>query len=136
VQTNRCINTKDDGIVLAEKAKDADALIIGYYTPYSSIDSRTKAFLERLYPLRHVHGFMRNKPGGAIVTCAVSAEHKGLPPACDIAINAIKAFTVINFSPRNSRRRDFGLNFNSSIISFHSGRFPYNRPEYSYYPRR
>ena len=81
VKINRCVNTQDDGIVLAEKAKEADALIIGCYTPYSSIDARTKAFLERLYTLCHIHGLMRNKPGGAIVTCAISAEHKVLPPA-------------------------------------------------------
>lgn len=94
VQTNRCVNTKDDGIVLAEKAKEADALIIGCYTSYSSIDSRTKAFLERLYPLRHVLGFMRNKPGDAIVTCAINAGHEELPSACDMAINAIKFYMM------------------------------------------
>jgi multimeric flavodoxin WrbA len=51
--------------MLAEKAKQANALIIGGFTPYSSLDSRTKAFIERLYPLRHIHGFMRGKPGAA-----------------------------------------------------------------------
>jgi multimeric flavodoxin WrbA len=94
VKTNRCVNTKDDGIVLAEKVKEADALIIGCYTPYSSIDARTKAFLERLYPLRHIHGYMRGKPGGAIVTCAISAEHQGLPPACDMAVKAIQFYMM------------------------------------------
>ena len=70
VKTNRCV-IEDDGILLAEKAKEASALIIGGFTPYSSLDSRTKAFIERLYPLRHVHGFMRGKPGGAVITCAI-----------------------------------------------------------------
>lgn len=51
VDTNRCVNRDDDGILLAEKAKEADALIIACYTPYSTIDSLTKAFIERLYPL-------------------------------------------------------------------------------------
>jgi multimeric flavodoxin WrbA len=69
VKTNTCV-IEDDGILLAQKAKESDALIIAGYTPYSSLDSRTKAFIERLYPLRHIYGFMRGKPGAAIVTCA------------------------------------------------------------------
>ena len=49
VKTNRCV-IEDDGIMLAEKAKTADAMIIAGFTPYSSLDARTKAFIERLYP--------------------------------------------------------------------------------------
>ena len=70
VKTNKCV-IKDDGIDLAEKVRAADALVIGGFTPYSTIDARTKAFLERLYPLRHVHGFMAGKPGGAVITSSV-----------------------------------------------------------------
>lgn len=94
VETNRCVNTQDDGILLAEKVKDADALIIACYTPYSSLDSLTKAFMERLYPLRHKHGFMAGKPGGAIVTCAIPETNKALPPACDMAIQAITFYMM------------------------------------------
>ena len=94
VETNRCVNTSDDGILLTEKVKSADALIIACYTPYSSIDSLTKAFLERLYPLRHSHGYMAGKPGGAIVTCAVPEQNKMLPPAGDMGVNAIKFYMM------------------------------------------
>jgi multimeric flavodoxin WrbA len=93
VKTNRCV-IEDDGIMLAEKAKTADAMIIAGFTPYSSLDARTKAFIERLYPLRHIHGYMRGKPGGAIVTCAIPAENKMLPPACDSGVNAIKFYMM------------------------------------------
>ncbi|MBA4372134.1 MAG: flavodoxin family protein [Thermodesulfovibrio sp.] len=88
LKTNRCV-IEDDGIMLAEIAKEADALVIGCYTSYSSIDARTKSFIERLYPLRHINGFMRGKPGGAIVTCAVPDNAEGLPPAFDMGKNAI-----------------------------------------------
>lgn len=88
VNTNVCV-IKDDGIELAQKAKDADALIIAGYTPYSSLDSRTKAFIERLYPLRHKHGFMRGKPGGAIVTHAIPEGSENLPPAAEYGLNSI-----------------------------------------------
>ena len=70
IKTNKCIK-KDDGVMLAEKSYKADALIIAGFTPYSSLDSRTKAYMERLYPLRHRHGLMAGKPGGAIVTSAM-----------------------------------------------------------------
>ncbi len=93
IKTNRCV-IEDDGILLAEKAKEADALIIAGFTPYSSLDARTKAFIERLYPLRHLHGFMRGKPGGAIITCAIPPDNQMLPPACDFGINAIKFYMM------------------------------------------
>ena len=93
VKTNRCV-IEDDGILLAEKAREADALIIAGFTPYSSLDARSKAFIERLYPLRHRNGYMAGKPGGAIITCAVPAGSEMLPPACDFGINAIKFYMM------------------------------------------
>ncbi len=93
VKTNRCV-IEDDGILLAEKTKGADALIIAGFTPYSSLDARTKAFMERLYPLRHIHGFMAGKPGGGIITCAIPSDNKMLPPACEFGINAIKCYMM------------------------------------------
>ncbi len=35
VKTNKCV-IKDDGIMLAEKAKEADALIVGGFTPFKT----------------------------------------------------------------------------------------------------
>ena len=93
VKTNRCV-IEDDGIQLAEKAREADALIIAGFTPYSSLDARSKAFIERLYPLRHRNGYMAGKPGGAIITCAIPAGSEMLPPACDFGINAIKFYMM------------------------------------------
>jgi len=93
VETNSCI-IKDDGNMLAEKAYKADALIIAGYTPYSSLDSRTKAFIERLYPLRHRHGLMTGKPGAAIITCAVPPGKEGLPPACENGLQAIQNYML------------------------------------------
>lgn len=90
-ETNVCVQ-KDDGIMLAEKAYKADALIIAGFTPYSSIDSRTKIFIERLYPLHHRHGLMSGKPGGAIVTCGIPPGQEGMPPACENGVDAIKNY--------------------------------------------
>jgi len=93
VKTNKCI-VKDDGIILTEKAKEADALVIAGFTPYSTLDSRTKAFIERLYPLRHTHGFMAGKPGAAVVTSAIPENNQMLPPACEMGIDAIKFYMM------------------------------------------
>ena len=93
VETNKCV-IEDDGILLAEKAKRADALVIAGFTPYSTLDSRTKAFIERLYPLRHNHGFMAGKPGGAVITCAIPEESEMLPPACEMGVKAIQFYMM------------------------------------------
>ncbi len=93
IETNRCI-IKDDGVKLVEKAYKADALIIAGFTPYSSIDARTKTFIERLYPLRHRHGLMKDKVGAGIITCAIPPENTELPPACDNGMQAIQNYML------------------------------------------
>jgi multimeric flavodoxin WrbA len=93
VKTNRCV-IQDDGVMLAEKAKAADALVIGGFTPYSTLDSRSKAFIERLYPLRHRHGFMAGKPGAAVITSCVPEENKQLPPAGEMGVNAVMFYMM------------------------------------------
>ncbi len=52
---------EDDFPEIAEKLKQAKALIIGCYTPYGMIDGRTKAFLERLWSMRHVTNLNKDK---------------------------------------------------------------------------
>ncbi|OGQ99633.1 MAG: NADPH-dependent FMN reductase [Deltaproteobacteria bacterium RIFOXYD12_FULL_57_12] len=91
ITTNRCV-IEDDGVMLAEKAFKADVLVIGGYTSYSSLDSRTKAFIERLYPLQHRYGLMAGKLGAAVVTCAIPPDQAGLPSACANGLQAIRDY--------------------------------------------
>lgn len=92
--TNRCAQ-EDDGNLLADKVRDADALVVGDFTPYSSLDARTVTFLERLYPLRHRKGLMQGKPGAAVITtCVPSADNPMLPPAGDMGVNAIRFYMM------------------------------------------
>jgi multimeric flavodoxin WrbA len=93
VNTNRCV-IEDNGMLLAEKAKAADALVIAGFTPYSTLDSRTKAFIERLYPLRHNKGLMAGKPGAAVITSCVPEDSKDLPPAAAMGVNAIRFYMM------------------------------------------
>ncbi len=93
IDTNKCV-IKDDGVMLAEKVYKANARIIAGWPPYSSIDSRTKAFMERLYPLRHRHGLMAGKPGAAIVTSAIPPGLEGMPPAGELGVGAIQSYMM------------------------------------------
>lgn len=93
VHTNRCV-IEDDGIELAEKAKAADAVVIGGYTPYSSLNALTKCFIERLYPLRHMRGFQRGKPGVAVVTYCAPEHNPELPRAAETGVNTIMYYMM------------------------------------------
>jgi multimeric flavodoxin WrbA len=59
---------KDDFQEIAEKVKHAGAVVVGGYPPYGSIDGFTKAFLERLFSLRHQNGYNRGKLAVTVVT--------------------------------------------------------------------
>lgn len=52
---------RDDFPELAEKVRKASAVVVGGYAPYGSVDGVTKAFLERLFCLRHQNGLDRGK---------------------------------------------------------------------------
>lgn len=84
VKTNQCV-VNDDGPALAEKFRSAKVFVLGGYTPYSSLDARTKTFMERMYCLRHITGLNRGKPGVSVVTTACPPETPGMPPASQTA---------------------------------------------------
>ena len=52
VEDNIC-KQEDDFPALARKVLEAKAIVIGAYSPYRSLDAHTKAFLERLWSMRH-----------------------------------------------------------------------------------
>ena len=67
VPDNIC-KVKDDFPELAEKIKEARALIIGAYLPYKQIDGFTKALLERFWSLRHVKNLLNGKLCATVLT--------------------------------------------------------------------
>ncbi len=67
VEDNIC-KVDDDFPVLAEKVKEAKAMVIGSYCPYCSLDGFTKAFMERLWSMRHVTNLNRGKLIVTVVT--------------------------------------------------------------------
>jgi multimeric flavodoxin WrbA len=67
VEDNVC-KVKDDFPALAEKVRSVQALVIGGYTPYGMLDAFTKAFLERLWSMRHVRNLNRGKLAVTVVT--------------------------------------------------------------------
>ena len=60
VSDNTC-KQMDDFPDLAKKVLKARALVIGAYCPYGMVDGFTKAFLERLWSMRHVKNLNRDK---------------------------------------------------------------------------
>jgi multimeric flavodoxin WrbA len=59
---------KDDFPELAEKVRKAGAIVVGGYSPYGAVDGFTKAFLERLFSLRHQNGLNRGKLAVVVAT--------------------------------------------------------------------
>lgn len=67
VGDNIC-KVNDDFPAIAEKIKRAEALVIGGYPPYGSLDAFTKAFLERLFSMRHQKALNHGKKVVTVVT--------------------------------------------------------------------
>lgn len=86
--SNQCV-VADDAQALAEKFREAKGFVLGAYTPYSSLDARTKMFMERMYCLRHQTGLNRGKIGAAVITTASPPEVAGMPPAYETACTQI-----------------------------------------------
>ena len=63
--TNECV-LDDDFKWLSKKLLEADALVIGSPVFYNSVTAYMKAFMERLYSLRHVKFLMQGKLAAAV----------------------------------------------------------------------
>ena len=73
VYTNECV-IDDDFRWLSRMVLDADALVIGTPVMYASASGFTKAFIERLWSLRHVKLLTQGKIGATAVVGGVSTE--------------------------------------------------------------
>jgi len=71
--TNQCV-WDDDFKWLSQMVLDADALVIGTPVMYGSASGFTKAFIERLWSLRHVKLLTQGKIGATAVVGWVSTE--------------------------------------------------------------
>jgi multimeric flavodoxin WrbA len=80
---------QDDFPELAEKVRRAGALVVGGYCPYGSVDGFTKAFLERLFSLRHQHGLSRGKLA-VVITTGIGRGAPGVAEANDQIAHALK----------------------------------------------
>ncbi len=88
VPDNIC-KVEDDFPDLAEKIKNAKALIIGAYIPYGQIDGFTKALLERFWSLRHQNNLLRGKLCATVLT--------GLNPEALDSVNQALATELRDF---------------------------------------
>lgn len=86
--SNQCV-VRDDAHTLAELFREVPVFVIGAYTPYSSLDARTKTFMERMYCHRHRTGLNAGKIGASVITTACPPGNPDLPPAATTAGNQI-----------------------------------------------
>jgi multimeric flavodoxin WrbA len=87
-EDNVC-KVKDDFPDLAEKVRRAGALVVGGYSPYGSVDGFTKAFLERLFSLRHQHGLSRGKLA-VVITTGIGRGAPGVEAANEQIAHVLK----------------------------------------------
>jgi len=80
---------KDDFPELAEKIRHAGAVVVGGYSPYGAVDGFTKAFLERLFSLRHQNGLNRGKLA-VVVTTGIGRGAPGLEEASNQIAHALR----------------------------------------------
>jgi multimeric flavodoxin WrbA len=59
--TDNICKVADDFPALAKQVQAAKALVIGAYIPYGMVDAFTKAFLERLWSMRHIRNLNKDK---------------------------------------------------------------------------
>ena len=81
VKDNIC-KVKDDFPELAKKLLEAKALVLGGYTPYGTLDAFTKAFLERLWSMRHRYSLNEQK-------CVVSVISGLHPETTEAALKSL-----------------------------------------------
>jgi multimeric flavodoxin WrbA len=79
---------KDDFQGLAQKVRHAGAVVVGGYSPYGMVDGFTKAFLERLFSLRHQNGLNRGKLA-VVVATGIGRGAPGLEEASSQIANAL-----------------------------------------------
>ncbi len=80
---------QDDFPELVQKVRHAGALVVGGYSPYGSVDGFTKAFLERLFSLRHQHGLNRGKLA-VVITTGIGRGVPGVEAANEQITHALK----------------------------------------------
>jgi len=107
VPDNIC-KQEDDFQALALQVREAEALVLGAYCPYGQIDAFTKAFLERLWSIRHVNN-LNNGKFAVIVTSGVANDSlgeinsKSMNPMATKFLAVFRVSTAIETSMRMER---------------------------------
>ena len=71
-----------------QKVRHAGAVVVGGYSPYGAVDGFTKAFLERLFSLRHQNGLNKGKLA-VVVATGIGRGAPGLEEASNQIAHAL-----------------------------------------------
>ncbi|MCK8602743.1 flavodoxin family protein [Desulfoferrobacter suflitae] len=88
-KTDNVCKVQDDFPPLAAKVRRAGAIVVGGYTPYGAADGFVKAFLERLFSLRHQNGLNRGKLA-VVVATGIGRGAPGLDEGSNQIAHALK----------------------------------------------
>jgi multimeric flavodoxin WrbA len=91
---NHECTVQDDGQMLADAFRQASAFVLGAFTPYNSLDARSKMFMERMYCFRHQTGRNAGKFGAYVITSACPPYGTNVPPAVETATSQIRYWMV------------------------------------------
>ncbi len=96
VEDNIC-KQEDDFPALASKVLEAKALVIGAYCTYGSLNASTKAFLERLWSMRHQKNLNEGKQVVIVVTGVLPPIAKSVSGtiATEMAMEKMKVIETI-----------------------------------------
>lgn len=102
VKDNIC-KVKDDFQSIANKIKNADAIVLGTYTPYGVMDGFTKALLERLFSMRHINSLLKDKLVISVVASVYEdvrmQAHRSIVTEC--IVEKMKHIGMLNISGSN-----------------------------------
>ena len=96
VKDNVC-KVNDDFPELAKKLLASKAVVIGGYAPYRMIDGYTKAFIERLWSMRHLHSLNQGRLAVTVVSSIESSTAQKVLSSLAIVMQMEKFNHVAQF---------------------------------------
>jgi len=102
---NQCI-IRDDFQKISPKLLEADALVIGGFPSYGSVNARTKTFLERMFALDYCafqqKPLMMNKLGVSIAVCSTLADGKAVAEQIEHLFCALRMIPIAKIVAQGS----------------------------------
>jgi len=125
---NQCI-IQDDFQKISPKLLEADALVVGGFPSYGSVNARTKTFLERLFALDHCafqeKPLMMGKLGVSIAVCNTIEDGKAVAEQIEHLFRSLRMIPIAKIVAQGS----FPCKFRRECRARHLEPVPLTPPE-------